>query len=158
MKPPSALHRLLVPEAILLGVEVADKTAAINRLVDALAEEPAIRDLDRVRADVFAREAQLSTGVGEGLAVPHARTDAVSDSLAAFAVLATPLDWESIDEAPVSQVLLLVGPSAERSRHLTLLSRLMRLMNRPGFASTLREAQTPDAVLTQIRRAEQGRM
>ncbi|MEO1633136.1 MAG: PTS sugar transporter subunit IIA, partial [Bacteroidota bacterium] len=102
--------------------------------------------------------ATLSTGVGEGLALPHARTGAVSKSCAAFAVLAAPLDWDAIDEQPVEMVLLLAGAASEQSQHITLLSRIMRLMNRPGFATSLRTADTPDAVLDRIRRAEQGRV
>ncbi|MEL6773058.1 MAG: PTS sugar transporter subunit IIA [Bacteroidota bacterium] len=158
MKPPSALHRLLSPETVVLGLAVAGKAAAIDALVDRLDGLDGVDDLDRLRADVFAREATLSTGVGAGLALPHAGTTAVSKSLAAFAVLAAPLDWDAIDEQPVEIVLLLAGPASERSQHLTLLSRIMRLMNRPGFATSLRTADTPDAVLDRIRRAEQGRV
>jgi mannitol/fructose-specific phosphotransferase system IIA component (Ntr-type) len=157
MKPPSALYRLLSSETVVLGLDVGDKAAAINALVDLLADRDDVEDLERLRSDVFVREATLSTGVGMGLALPHARTTAVADSLAAFAVLAAPLDWDAIDGAPVEMVLLLAGTAHDRSRHITLLSRIMRLMNRPGFASSLRDAPTPDAVVERIRIAERGR-
>ncbi|MEM8601573.1 MAG: PTS sugar transporter subunit IIA [Bacteroidota bacterium] len=158
MKPPSALHRLLSPETVVLSLDVSDKSAAIDALVDRLAGQDGVDDLAGLRADVLAREATLSTGVGAGLALPHAGTTAVSKSRAAFAVLAAPLDWDAVDGQPVEMVLLLAGPASERSQHLTLLSRIMRLMNRPGFAASLRTAASPAAVLDRIRRAEQGRV
>ena len=149
-----SISNLLAPEVICVGLDVASKDEAIDRLVDLLDGHEAVADLDQVRADVHARERQMSTGVGKSLALPHARTSAVTSTVAAFATTAKPLDFDAIDGEPVRLVFLLVGPDGERGRHIRLLSRISRLMNRDAFRAALLEAESPEAVLGFFRHAE----
>lgn len=146
---------LLAPERVRVGLAGATKAEVIGGVVGLLDGSPSITDLARVRADVLGREALMSTGVGQGLALPHARTTAVTDTVAAFAVTAGPVDYGAFDGAPVRLVLLLVGPEAERGQHVRLLSRISRLMSDDAFRARLVAAPSADAVLAAFREAEE---
>ena len=149
-----SISDLLTAEVIRVGLPSGEKSAVIDALVDLLDGHPAVLDLDRVRADVHARERQMSTGVGKGLALPHARSAAVSDTVAAFATTAEPVAFDAMDGEKVRLLFLLVGPEGERGRHIRLLSRISRLMNRDAFRAALLEAESPEAVLGFFRHAE----
>lgn len=118
------------------------------------ATSSAVTSARQLLADVEAREARMSTGVGQGLALPHARTNAVRETVAAFATLATPVDYDALDGDPVRLVLLMAGPEAERSGHVRLLSRVSRLMSAPNVREGLLAARTAEAVLDTFRDAE----
>jgi PTS system fructose-specific IIA component len=150
-----AVADLLAPERVRVGLPVEGKQAAIEAVVELLRGARAVRDLGRVRDAVLAREAVMSTGVGKGLALPHARTDAVADTVAAFAVTAAPVDYGALDGQPVRLVFLLVGPEDERSQHVRLLSRISRLMNRDAFRARLLQAPDAVAVLAAFREGEE---
>lgn len=148
------LHLLLSPDCICINLDAGTKRDLINRLVDLLDGHPSVSDLDAVREAVFAREEKMSTGVGKALGLPHAKTDAVTDTLAAFARPATPVAFDAIDDAPVQLVFLLVGPPADKSQHIKILGRISRLASRTAFRDRLLDAQTPDAVLALLREGE----
>ena len=146
---------LLAPERVRVGLPAESREDVIEAVVAMLDGAPAVRDLARVREAVFAREAVMSTGVGKGLALPHARTNAVADTVAAFAVTAGPVAYGALDGQPVRLVFLLVGPEDERSTHVRLLSRISRLMNRDAFRARLLQATDADAVLAAFREGEE---
>lgn len=148
------IYQLLSPGTIRVGMEARDKTEVINRLVDLLSESPAVKDIDAIRSAVLEREKVMSTGVGKGLALPHAKTSAIEDTAAAFVILKEPIDFGSIDNKPVQLVFLLVGTEAAKSLHIKLLSRISRLMNRDSFRERLLEADTPEQVLTIFKEGE----
>ncbi len=156
MPPPrtTAVHELLEPAAIRVGLDGRAKEEAIDHLIDVLRGHPAVRDLEAVRRAVWEREEIMSTGVGKGLALPHAKTPAVTRTVAAFAVTAAPVDFGAIDDQPVRLLFLLVGTEAERSEHIRILSRISRLMNRASLRARLLEAQTPEEVLALFEEAE----
>lgn len=148
------LADLLTPDRVGVCLQVEDKAAVLDAVVGLVAGAEAVRDARRLGADVRAREAQMSTGVGAGLALPHARTPAVTRSVAAFATLDPPVDFDAIDGEPVRLVFLLAGPEAERARHLRLLSRVSRLLSDPGLRSLLYDATEPAGVLAALRDSE----
>ncbi len=152
----NSVAQLLTPERVRVGYSGSTKEELIDGLVDLLSGVPEVRRLEVVRGDVWKREEQMSTGVGKGLALPHARTEAVSDTVGALAVTADPVDFDSIDGQPVRIVLLMVGPVAARARHVALLGRISRLVNRDDFRDALLEASDPNAVIEIIREAEKG--
>ena len=115
---------------------------------------PEVDSLARVQADVEARERVMSTGVGQGLGLPHARSSAVTGTVAALVIPAAGVDFDAIDGKPVRLVFLLVGPEGERGRHVKLLSRISRLMNREAFRQQLVAAPNADAALRLFREAE----
>jgi len=98
----------------------------------------------------------MSTGVGHGFAIPHGKTDAITDIVAAFAITAQPLDFDSLDDQPVRLIFMLVGNDSHVGTHLKLLSRVSRLMNSDSFRSQLLQAANPEQVL-ELFRQEEGR-
>ncbi len=89
----------------------------------------------------------MSTGVGKGFAIPHGKTNAVKDILAAFGKSDTPIEYDSLDGKPVNLIFLLVGKDNLVSSHIKLLSRISRLMNKDDFRERLMEAKTAKEIL-----------
>jgi fructose-specific phosphotransferase system IIA component len=141
------LRDLLTPETVQIGLERRDKEGVLDELVDLLDGHPAVDDLEQVREAVRKREEVMSTGVGEELALPHAKTGAVRETIAAFAVAQDPVDFDSIDGEPVRLLFLLVGTEKARSQHIKILSRASRLLNREDFREWLLQARAADEVL-----------
>ena len=131
------LSSLLAPARVHVGLAAATKGDVLRAVVGLAATSPAVRDAVRLLADVEAREATLSTGVGDGLALPHARSAAVTDTVAAMATLAAPVAFDALDGAPVRLVLLLAGPDGDPGAHVRLLSRVSRLLSRAGVRDRL---------------------
>lgn len=150
-----SVSSLLSPERVRVGLTGGTKEEVIESLVSLLAGSPGVVDLGQVREDVLRREAVMSTGVGKGLALPHARTAGVTATLAAFATTTAPLAYDAFDDEPVRLLLLLVGPDAERGAHVRLLSRVSRMMSDDAFRSELLEAGDADAVVDAFARAEE---
>jgi PTS system fructose-specific IIA component len=148
------IHQLLSVATVHVGLEGQTKEEVIDHLVDLLKGHPAVRDLDRVRAAVFEREHVMSTGVGKGLGLPHAKTAAVTDTVAAFAVTREPVAFGAIDGQPVRLLFLLVGTETAKSQHIKILSRISRLMNRDAFRERLLQARSAAQVLDLFQEAE----
>jgi mannitol/fructose-specific phosphotransferase system IIA component (Ntr-type) len=130
------------------------KEQIINELVDLVSQSPKVLDKEKVRSAIFERERIMSTGVGNGFAIPHGKTDAVSDIVAAFAVTAEPISYQSLDEKPVRLVFLLVGKDNLVGPHIKLLSRISRLMNKEDFRTRLLETKTPQEIINAFRQEE----
>jgi mannitol/fructose-specific phosphotransferase system IIA component (Ntr-type) len=141
------IHQILTPATIRVGLPGLKKDEVINNLVDLLEGRPGVRNLEMVRAAVFEREKVMSTGVGKGLGLPHTKTAAVDDTVAAFAITQEPIDFGAIDNKPVRLLFLLVGNEQSKSQHIKLLSRISRLMNRDAFRDRLLRVATPDEAL-----------
>ena len=140
------IHQLLTPGTIRVGLPGRKKEEVIDGIVSLLEGHPAVRDLEAVREAVLERETIMSTGVGKGLGLPHAKTPAVAATVAAFAVTEAPVDFGAIDNKPVRLVFLLIGTEVAKSQHIKLLSRISRLMNRDGFRERLLTARTVEEV------------
>jgi mannitol/fructose-specific phosphotransferase system IIA component (Ntr-type) len=148
------LSSLLTPDRVRVGLDAATKGDVLRGVVALAATSPAVLDAARLLADVEAREATLSTGVGGGLALPHARSVAVRETVAALATLAAPVDFESLDGAPVRLVLLLAGPDGDPGAHVRLLSRVSRLMSRDAVRERLMAAADPTDFCAALAEAE----
>jgi fructose-specific phosphotransferase system IIA component len=145
---------ILTEDLVVTGLEGNSKDAIINALIDLVGQSPKVLDKEKVRTAIFDRERIMSTGVGNGFAIPHGKTDAVSDIVAAFAVTAKPIDYESLDEKPVRLVFLLVGKDNLVGPHIKLLSRISRLMNKEEFRRRLLESRNSREVLDLFRQEE----
>ncbi|MEX0843770.1 MAG: PTS sugar transporter subunit IIA [Balneolaceae bacterium] len=142
------LFSLLDQNTVLPNFVVGSKNELINALVDALENKLDTEEqLEDIRKAVFEREKIMSTGVGKGLAIPHAKTKAVHQNYAAFALLEKSLDFDSIDDEPVRLVFLLVGPESNNSQHIKLLSRISRLMNSGSFREKILSCTNTDEIL-----------
>ncbi len=125
----------------------ATKEDVINGMIEIIGQSPKILDKEKVRAAIFEREKIMSTGVGNGFAIPHGKTDAVSDIVAAFGITAQPIDYQSLDEKPVRLVFLLVGKENLVGPHIKLLSRISRLMSKEQFRNKLLETKSPVEII-----------
>jgi fructose-specific phosphotransferase system IIA component len=131
------------------------KTEIINAMIDLAATQERVLDKEKMREAIFEREKIMSTGVGSGFAIPHGKTDAVSDIVASFAITAEPIDYQALDDQPVRIVFLLVGRDNMVGPHIKLLSRISRLMNREEFRKRLLNAKSPAEVLEIFRQEEE---
>ncbi len=141
------IHDLLKPETVRVGLPGSTKEQVLDNIISLLEGHSAVRDANDVREAILSRERMMSTGVGKGLALPHAKTPAVGESVAAFAVTREPIEFGSIDSAPVRLIFLLVGTEAAKSEHIKLLSRISRLMNRQRFRERLLNVERAEDVL-----------
>jgi fructose-specific phosphotransferase system IIA component len=130
------------------------KEEIINAMIELAGTQKQVADKERMRTAIFDREKIMSTGVGSGFAIPHGKTDAVDDIVAAFAVTAQPIDYQSLDDQPVRLVFLLVGRDNMVGPHIKLLSRISRLMNKEDFRKQLLESETSQEILELFRQEE----
>jgi fructose-specific phosphotransferase system IIA component len=146
---------LLSDTTILSNLSVKDKEELLHQMVDALAEEVDDRQLGDIRTSVFEREKIMSTGVGKQLAIPHGKVKSIEKNYASFAILKSPIDYNSIDGEPVKMVFLLAGPESKNSTHIKLLSRISRLMNSAAFRDSLLECSSSEEILATFHREEE---
>jgi fructose-specific phosphotransferase system IIA component len=145
---------ILTEDMVISHLEGESKEDIINAMVNLIGNSPKVLDKEKVRQAIFERERLMSTGVGNGFAIPHGKTDAVSDIVAAFAVTAQDIDYESLDERPVRLVFLLVGKDNMVGPHIKLLSRISRLMNKEQFRNQLMVQDSPARILEMFRQEE----
>lgn len=138
---------ILDEKLVITALAGHTKEEIINSLIDVVARSPKVLDKEKVRQAIFEREKIMSTGVGNGFAIPHGKTDAVSDIVAAFGVTAEPINYQSLDDKPVRLVFLLVGKDNLVGPHIKLLSRISRLMNKEEFRNKLLETHTAQEVI-----------
>lgn len=150
------LFSLLNTNTVLHDLSVKSKKDLINALVDTLGDQlDSEEQLEEVRKAVFEREKIMSTGVGKALAIPHAKTKAVQENHAVFALLQEPLDFNSVDNEPVRLVFLLIGPETNNSMHIKLLSRISRLMNSGSFRETIMGCTGKEEILDSFQLEEE---
>lgn len=148
------INQLLRPEQVRIRLPGTTKPEVINALVDVLDGHEDIDSLDAVRDAIFDREEMMSTGVGKGLGLPHAKTPAATDTVAAFATTAAPVDFGAIDDDPIRLLLLLVGPEDHKSKHIKILGRISRLVSRDALRQRLIAADEPETVIDILREGE----
>lgn len=148
------IGEILTEDMVVTGLEGGTKEEIIDAMIELVSKSPKVVDKEKVREAIFERERIMSTGVGNGFAIPHGKTDAVSDIVAAFAVTAEPIDYQSLDEKPVRLVFLLVGKDNMVGPHIKLLSRISRLMNKEEFRKRLTELKTPREILETFKKEE----
>lgn len=146
---------ILTEQTISVNLDAIDKNDAINKMVDISNNSGRVQNLEKVRECVFEREKLVSTGVGKGFAIPHGKTNEISDVVAAFGITTTPIDFDSIDSEPVRFIFLLVGKDSLLNVHIKLLSRISRIMNKDEFRGKLLLAKSPAEVLKLFREEEQ---
>jgi len=140
---PVLLTELLTPDRLVVPLAARDKQGIIAELVRHLVARGG-GDVAQVLASVEERESVLSTGIGLGVAIPHARSSAVRELVVVGGVAAEPVPYDSIDGEPVRLFFLIVGPEASAGLHVKILSRIARLVRRDAVRQQLVEAKTPD--------------
>ena len=139
---------ILQPSAILLNTTFATKDAALDAMIDALASGGHITKVEEARKAVFDREKIMSTGLGKGFALPHGKTNHITETVGAFMTLKEPLDFQALDQQPVTIIFMLIGRENTVGTHLRLLSRISRLMNKDSFRASITAAEKPEQVIS----------
>jgi len=140
------ISEILEVEFISPKVEGNDKETVLNNMVDLVSKSSKIIDKEKVRNAIFNREKIMSTGVGKGFAIPHGKTDGITDIVAAFGITENDINFESLDGEPVKFIFLLVGKENLVGPHLKLLSRISRLLNKDEFRAKLASTTTSEEI------------
>ena len=148
---------LLDKRSIKLGGSAADKPDAISQMVELMSASGKIGDVDTYKNGVFAREEEGSTGVGEGIAIPHCKSDAVKEPGLAAMTIPAGVEYDALDGEPVNLIFLIAAPNTEDNVHLDVLSKLSTLLMDEAFTSKLKEAKTVEEFLATIDEAEGGK-
>jgi fructose-specific phosphotransferase system IIA component len=150
------VNELLKPKYILTEFKSDKKDDVINELIDLLKGDEKVLDLEEVRKCVFDREKIMSTGVGKGFAIPHGKTNSVTDIIAVFGKSKKPIEYDALDGEPVNLIFLMVGKDTLVSKHIKLLSRISRLMNNDEFREKLVKAESKEYILKIFEEEEQS--
>lgn len=137
------LSELLTPDRVLVPVVAREKDAALAELTRHLVQLSG-GVFDDVLEAVQEREDALSTGIGDGIAIPHARAASVPELSVVGGLAGTPIPFDAVDGEPVRILFLIVGPESSAGQHVRVLSRIARLMRRDGVRQRLVEARTSD--------------
>lgn len=148
------IRDLLAAESIELNGSATDKKDVLNKMVDLMAKSGKINNIETYRAGVFAREEEGTTGIGEGIAIPHCKSDAVNAPGLAAMVVKGGVEFDSLDGAPVHILFLIAAPNTKDNVHLDVLSKLSVLLMDENFTKNLMEAKSVDEFLAVIDEAE----
>jgi fructose-specific phosphotransferase system IIA component len=141
------VKEILLIDNIRVPLMQTTKATLLEEMVEILYENQQIQDKEKLLAALFEREKLMSTGVGEGVAIPHAKIEGIQNIIAAFGITAHDVDFNSLDNKPVRLIFLLVGPVEQPKLHLTALSRISRLLHEGQFRQKLLLAQNCEAAL-----------
>jgi mannitol/fructose-specific phosphotransferase system IIA component (Ntr-type) len=144
------LTEILKPQNIKVPLEAKVKTDAIGELVDLLAGNGELTDPKKVLEAVLDREATRTTGIGNGLAIPHGKCTGTDHLVMAIGRPATPIDFQAIDGRPVNLIWLLSSPPDKTGPHIHALARISRLMTIDRFRQALTLAKTPQEIFDSI--------
>ena len=145
---------ILSPKTVKAPLQAAEKQAAIYELVELLAEADLIDDADKLKAVVWEREEQRSTGIGEGLAIPHGKCDCAPKLAMAIGRPDQPIEFDSVDKKPVRLVVLLASPPDKTAEHIQALGKISRLMANAEFREATYAARTSEELYALFRKAE----
>ncbi|MEM7229678.1 MAG: PTS sugar transporter subunit IIA [Planctomycetota bacterium] len=145
---------VLRTETIKVPLISSDKRGAIDELVDVLDQAGMITDADTLRDVVWEREQQRTTGIGEGLAIPHGKCNVSSQLVMAIGVPSQPIEFNSVDKKPVRFIVLLSSPPDKTSDHIQALGRISRLMSDTAFRDQAYAADSAESLFKLFAEAE----
>ncbi|MHB9782227.1 PTS fructose transporter subunit IIABC [Streptococcus sp. 10F2] len=140
------IQDLLKQEVMLLDLQAQSKEAAIDEMVQSLVDHGYVTDFQLFKDGIMAREAQTSTGLGDGIAMPHSKNAVVKEPVVLFAKSASGLDYESLDGQPTNLFFMIAAPEGANDTHLAALADLSKYLLQDGFAEQLRQASSSKQV------------
>ena len=149
------IQDVLNKNVMLFDLQATDKEGVINELVQSLVDNGVVTDFDTFKAGIMNREAQTSTGLGDGIAMPHSKNEAVKEATVLFAKSNKGVDYASLDGQPTDLFFMIAAPEGANDTHLAALAELSKYLMKPGFADKLRQASTPDQVIAAFDAEEQ---
>ncbi|MDT2736741.1 fructose-specific PTS transporter subunit EIIC [Enterococcus pseudoavium] len=148
---------LLIKDAMIMDLQATTKKAAIDEMVQKMYDAGRISDIEVYKDGILKREAQTSTGLGEGIAMPHAKNKAVKEATVLFAKSKKGVDYESLDGQPTYLFFMIAAPEGANDTHLQALAALSRLLINPDFVAKLKAAETPEQVQMTFELAEKAK-
>lgn len=142
------------PELAFAALELSRREDVIRLFCDRLVDQGGATQADRLADEVLAREEVETTGIGGGIAIPHARSEVVAGTSVVIGTLREPVSWNSIDGEPVDLVFLLAGNRELPGQQLRVLARISKLVRIPNLLADLRAAQTPAQIIKAIQATE----
>ncbi|MGQ9465004.1 MAG: PTS sugar transporter subunit IIA [bacterium] len=149
------ISNFLKPEAVIMEMNAMDKLSAIKELVEFMVGKSIARDREQLFEALAKRENLESTGIGDGIAIPHARTNAVDDLVLVFARSSAGIDFSSIDGKPSHIIFLIASPENKKSEYIIALAKLSRLLRKMSVRDQLRNADNPQKVIDIIKENEE---
>ncbi|MDP7030364.1 MAG: PTS sugar transporter subunit IIA [Phycisphaerales bacterium] len=123
------IETLISPDVIRVPLRASDRLGAIRELIDLLADQGLVTDASAAFETAWAREQERTTGIGEGLAVPHGRCNCIDRLVLAIGLAGTPIDFQSFDQKPVKLVVLVLSPPDDTASHIQVLGGISRLLS-----------------------------
>ncbi len=148
------ITEFLDKKGIKIGLESSEKEDALKELVDVLAEVQDIGDKKSILKALVERESLGSTGIGQGIAIPHGKTEKIKELVAVLGISKKGINFEALDGEPVYIFFLLVAPKETAGPHLKALAQISRLLRDTYFCELLRRCNTPDEIYDLIKREE----
>lgn len=145
---------ILSDDQVILPLKNHEKEKVIEEMVDHLYLKKKIKNRDKILKAILDREQVMSTGVGEGVALPHGKAEGVRDVVVALGISNADIDFHSIDNKPVRLIFMLIGPPDKAGPHLKALSHISGLMRQPDFRQRLLQATTVPEVMQVIEAAD----
>ena len=145
---------LLDKNSIKLDASPKSKNEALDEIVALMGQSGKINDLEAYKKQVYAREEESTTGIGEGIAIPHGKCDAVNAPGLAAMVVPAGVDFDSLDGEPVTLMFLIAAPNTEDNIHLDVLSKLAVLLMDEDFTNALRHAKSAEEFLQIVDKAD----
>ena len=142
------IQDLLRKDVMLLDLQATEKTAVIEEMIKSLVDHDYVTDFGTFKEGILAREALTSTGLGEGIAMPHSKNSAVKEATVLFAKSNKGVDYESLDGQPTDLFFMIAAPEGANDTHLAALAELSQYLMKDGFADKLRKVSSPDEVIT----------
>ena len=149
------IQDLLNKKVMLLDLQATTKEAAIDEMINSLVENGVVTHFDVFKAGIMAREAQTSTGLGDGIAMPHSKNAAVKEATVLFAISYKGVDYESLDGQPTDLFFMIAAPEGANDTHLAALAELSKYLMQAGFADRLRKVTSPDEVIAAFNTGEE---
>ena len=149
------IQDVLNKNVMLFDLQATDKEGVINEMVQSLLDNGVVTDFETFKTGIMNREAQTSTGLGDGIAMPHSKNEAVKEATVLFAKSNKGVDYASLDGQPTDLFFMIAAPEGANDTHLAALAELSKYLMKPGFADKLRQASTPDQVIAAFDAEEQ---
>lgn len=149
------IQDLLNKKVMLLDLQATTKEVAIDEMINSLVENGVVTDFDVFKAGIMGREAQTSTGLGDGIAMPHSKNAAVKEATVLFAKSNKGVDYESLDGQPTDLFFMIAAPEGANDTHLAALAELSKYLMQDGFADRLRKLTSPDEVIEAFNTGEE---
>ena len=149
------IQDLLRKDVMILDLKATSKEAAIDEMITSLVEHGVVTDFDTFKQGIMNREAQTSTGLGDGIAMPHSKNAAVKEATVLFAKSAAGIDYEALDGQPTYLFFMIAAPDGANDTHLAALAELSKYLLKDGFADQLRQVTSADEVIATFNAAEE---